>query len=264
MTTSSSSSSSLASPVDSTSSLQPPLPSKAVQQDITVDADRIFMELQKDEANRYCVVCNARNPEWTSIGFGTFVCLTCAGRHRSFGVHVTLVRSINMDDWKQSQIIYLQMGGNSEFINHCANYINAEPANSSSERYNNGRVVYYTEILRSKIQGREPTKFEPSQWSSVCNNNVNEKRERPEWIKDADSSECMICGISFTFFIRRHHCRRCGMCICGYCAPTENTRPIREWGMVDPVRHCKKCYKSPAVNWSSIEESRPVAAASDV
>ena len=241
----------------SSSSKSSPLSSNTTQQDIVVDAERIFANLQKDEANRYCVDCNARNPEWTSIGFGTYVCLTCAGRHRSFGVHVTLVRSINMDDWKQSQIVYLSKGGNARFNNYCANYVDITNANSNSERYSNGRVVYYTEVLASEVQGREPTEFDPVYWGSLCNKHGSEKRERPEWIKDADSAACMICNLPFTFLNRRHHCRRCGFCVCGYCAPAENTRPIREWGMSDPVRHCKRCYVSPAVNWTSVDESRP-------
>ena len=236
----------------------------ATHHTIIVDANRIFMDLQRDETNRSCVDCSARNPEWASIGFGTYICLTCAGRHRSFGVHVTLVRSINMDDWQESQIKYLQMGGNAQFNDYCASHGIKTPDSSSgsgsgsgSDRYSDCRIAYYTEILASKVQGREAKLFDPSQWSSIINKNVNEKRERPQWIRDADSNECMICNLPFTFFIRRHHCRRCGLCVCGYCAPPDNTRPIREWGMSDPVRHCKKCYKSPAVNWISLDESRP-------
>ena len=32
----------------------------------------------------------------------------------------------------------------------------------------------------------------------------------PKWIKDQETSQCMLCGTGFTFTRRRHHCRSCG------------------------------------------------------
>jgi hypothetical protein len=73
---------------------------------------------------------------------------------------------------------------------------------------------------------------------------------RPDnWVPDNAVSKCMECTASFTLMFRRHHCRRCGRTVCGNCAPANNNRPIPEWGYSDPVRHCKACYKSPAVEW---------------
>lgn len=33
----------------------------------------------------------------------------------------------------------------------------------------------------------------------------------PKWIHDHETSMCMKCGMTFTFFVRRHHCRGCGV-----------------------------------------------------
>ena len=71
----------------------------------------------------------------------------------------------------------------------------------------------------------------------------------PTWGPDKDILECLICKAPFTFMTRRHHCRRCGKCVCSNCAPSKNCRPIMEWGFKDSVRHCKLCYMSPVVKW---------------
>ena len=69
----------------------------------------------------------------------------------------------------------------------------------------------------------------------------------PVWSADRDNTGCSLCEQRFSLFVRRHHCRRCGACVCVQCAPAVNTRPIHEWKLKTPVRHCKKCYRSPAL-----------------
>ncbi|ODV76533.1 phosphatidylinositol-3-phosphate-binding ubiquitin-protein ligase CYBJADRAFT_165803 [Cyberlindnera jadinii NRRL Y-1542] len=38
------------------------------------------------------------------------------------------------------------------------------------------------------------------------------------WQADEDVSECWLCHKRYTFFFRRHHCRRCGKVVCGDCS----------------------------------------------
>ncbi|KAK6096423.1 hypothetical protein MT418_003258 [Batrachochytrium dendrobatidis] len=38
------------------------------------------------------------------------------------------------------------------------------------------------------------------------------------WIKDSEASRCSNCSVNFTFTIRRHHCRRCGLVYCDQCS----------------------------------------------
>jgi hypothetical protein len=42
---------------------------------------------------------------------------------------------------------------------------------------------------------------------------------RPTWAADVEAHSCNCCRAEFSFFLRRHHCRRCGAVCCGSCCP---------------------------------------------
>lgn len=47
----------------------------------------------------------------------------------------------------------------------------------------------------------------------------------PAWQPDAEVSDCPICGQHFTFWYRKHHCRKCGRVVCASCSPHRITIP---------------------------------------
>ncbi len=74
--------------------------------------ETIFKRLVKREENSYCADCHAKGASWTSLGFGIFVCISCSGIHRSFGMHITRVRSTKLDCWTKKDVKLLELVGN--------------------------------------------------------------------------------------------------------------------------------------------------------
>lgn len=73
----------------------------------------ILNELLKEKSNTFCVDCNCKGPRWASWNLGVFLCIRCAGIHRNLGVHISRVKSVNLDSWTPEQISMMQQMGNS-------------------------------------------------------------------------------------------------------------------------------------------------------
>lgn len=58
-----------------------------------------------------------------------------------------------------------------------------------------------------------------------------------EWMEDGVSSRCFVCDIHFDRKVRRHHCRCCGVLLCGECCCFEEKIP----GSEGARRVCKNC-----------------------
>lgn len=56
---------------------------------------------------------NVSGPRWASWNLGIFLCIRCAGIHRNLGVHISKVKSVNLDSWTPEQVVSLQQMGNS-------------------------------------------------------------------------------------------------------------------------------------------------------
>uniref|UniRef100_A0A673AFY8 Small ArfGAP 1 n=1 Tax=Sphaeramia orbicularis TaxID=375764 RepID=A0A673AFY8_9TELE len=64
----------------------------------------ILSKLLREEDNKYCADCEAKGPRWASWNLGVFMCIRCAGIHRNLGVHISRVKSVNLDQWTPEQI----------------------------------------------------------------------------------------------------------------------------------------------------------------
>ncbi|EFO22476.2 GTP-ase activating protein for Arf containing protein [Loa loa] len=72
----------------------------------------IVVDLLREEENKYCADCEAKQPRWASWNLGVFLCIRCAGIHRNLGVHLTKVKSVNLDSWTPEQVQSMRVMGN--------------------------------------------------------------------------------------------------------------------------------------------------------
>lgn len=50
---------------------------------------------------------------------------------------------------------------------------------------------------------------------------------QPEWQPDSETKTCTLCARKFTFWFRRHHCRKCGKVVCHLCSFTRTTYELK-------------------------------------
>eukprot|EP00929_Paragymnodinium_shiwhaense_P002159 TRINITY_DN102366_c0_g1_i1.p1 TRINITY_DN102366_c0_g1~~TRINITY_DN102366_c0_g1_i1.p1 ORF type:complete len:285 (+),score=27.58 TRINITY_DN102366_c0_g1_i1:82-855(+) len=227
--------------------------------------------------NDSCVDCGKPDPDWASLSHGTFICLECSGRHRGLGTHVSFVRSVKMDKWSDAQLKRMELsGGNAAFAAWLAEKdIHSSESSDPIRRYLTPAAQLYRDRLSARLEGREEPTELPVEVNHLNLNTALTVQQRAlsynvttpsscyaggarrmpagQWTADKDARSCQQCNVKFTLVRRRHHCRKCGRCVCGWCAPKENSRPIPEAGFKEPVRHCYMCYKSPIVDWSKLE-----------
>jgi hypothetical protein len=69
------------------------------------------LALQPD--NKICFDCGASKVlTWASVNNGVFLCFECLHTHRGYGVHVSWLRSVNLDLWSDDKVALMTIGGN--------------------------------------------------------------------------------------------------------------------------------------------------------
>jgi len=65
------------------------------------------------------------------------------------------------------------------------------------------------------------------------------------WVPDEDAPFCMQCGSSFTWRLRRHHCRFCGRVVCATCSQYRLAVPVKlSAELPSRERACRACHQS--------------------
>jgi stromal membrane-associated protein len=86
---------------------QPKTPLPIVLSHLMADQAKLRKRLEallKKPENQVCCDCNRRGARWASANLGNFFCIECSGIHRNLGVHISFVRSVNLDTWTVKQV----------------------------------------------------------------------------------------------------------------------------------------------------------------
>ena len=117
--------------------------------------------------NNLCVDCNNNAPQWASVTYGSLMCLECSGQHRSLGVHLSFVRSIQMDSWTEKQIAAMEKsGGNQKLVE----FFEARGINKSmriAQKYNTKQAAYFKERLSRLLEGKTEPPPDPGRYDPV-------------------------------------------------------------------------------------------------
>ncbi|KAL7718195.1 hypothetical protein QTN25_004494 [Entamoeba marina] len=105
-------------------------------------------------------------------------------------------------------------------------------------------------VIRSDVKSFTvccDTAEEKNEWVNAINKHAIIQRRnlgdssaitRPVWVPDSEVKNCSLCNSSFTFVNRRHHCRKCGKCVCGNCS--RGKIPLPPKNLLERV--CTECF----------------------
>lgn len=113
-----------------------------------------FEELLKDTENTFCFDCGKQPAQWASINNSVYLCIDCSGNHRGYGVNISYIRSITLDNLNDNQISTMRCGGNKSLRELLEVYSINHLKVDKTILYNSRLMDFYRKYLRAKASNQ--------------------------------------------------------------------------------------------------------------
>ena len=107
-------------------------------------------QLTSLDGNGKCGDCGAPYPSWVSINIGIILCIACSGVHRSLGVSISKVRSLQLDNMDKDTLQMISKIGNNT-VNQVYEHL-VNKSQSFTDSSNNLILTRPTPECNSKIR----------------------------------------------------------------------------------------------------------------
>ena len=153
-------------------------------------------EICMEESNSFCFDCGNKPVNWASISNGIFLCLDCSSEHRGYGIEISFIRSVTMDQWTQGQVNIMKVAGNKRLKDFLIKYEMPENIDRKIIYYSN-LMNFYRKQIYAESKGQfnmEPLPSKKDFWTSINsyndlydnNNDIENNSQKKEIIIDVD------------------------------------------------------------------------------